>query len=153
MGYLARRAFWFGTLEIEHNGQEVLGIRIVQGEAQPDTSVLSRLVFEQMEEYACGKRKDFSFPYVLRGTPFQQKVWNAICAIPYGKTQSYGQIAEKIGSPRAARAVGMAANRNPIMIAVPCHRVIGADGTLVGYGGGLPMKKALLDLESRHSRK
>ena len=150
MVYLARRAFGFGILEIEHNGKEVLALRSVQGEERREPSKLSSLVFEQIEEYACGKRKHFSFPYMLCGTPFQKKVWNAMCAIPYGETRSYGQIAKQIGSPRAARAVGMAANRNPIIIAVPCHRVIGASGALVGYGGGLPMKKALLELERKY---
>ena len=84
---------------------------------------------------------------MLRGTEFKQKVWRALCAIPYGETRTYGEIAAAVGNPRAARAVGMANHENKILIAVPCHRVIGADGSRVGYGSGLDMKQALLRLE------
>ena len=89
----------------------------------------------------------------MEGTPFQKKVWNALQNIPYGETRTYKQIAEEIGNPKACRAVGMANNKNPMIIVVPCHRVIGANGKLVGYGGGLEMKRALLDLESKPLRK
>ena len=95
--------------------------------------------------------RDFDFPYLLRGTEFQQRVWRALCAIPYGETRTYGEVAAAVGSPGAARAVGMANHRNPILIAVPCHRVIGADGSLVGYGSGLDMKEALLRLEKKYA--
>lgn len=84
------------------------------------------------------------------GTPFQKEVWNALLSIPYGETRSYGQIAEQVGNPKACRAVGLANNRNPIAIVIPCHRVIGADGRLVGYGGGLHIKERLLALEQRN---
>ena len=90
-----------------------------------------------------GTRKAFDFPYRLHGTPFQERVWAALREIPYGETRSYKDIAESIGHPKAFRAVGMANHANPIFIAIPCHRVIGASGSLVGYGGGLEMKKAL----------
>lgn len=106
-------------------------------------------VFAQLQEYFEGKRTRFDFPYELRGTEFQKKVWNALCEIPYGETRSYKDIAVAIGNPKACRAVGMANNRNPISIVVPCHRVIGSDGKMVGYGGGLDMKEKLLKLESR----
>lgn len=112
----------------------------------PD-SELVELVFRQLDEYFAGVRTRFDFPYRMDGTPFQKKVWRALCDIPYGQTRSYKEIAEAVGSPKACRAVGMANHRNPIFIAVPCHRVIGADGSLTGYGGGLDMKQALLELE------
>ena len=103
----------------------------------------------QLSEYLKGERKAFDLPLNPKGTDFQKRVWRALCDIPYGETRSYKQIAEAIGNPKAVRAVGMANNRNPITIVVPCHRVIGADGKLVGYGGGLEMKEFLLRLESR----
>jgi len=101
----------------------------------------------QIEEYLEGKRKQFNLPLVMRGTEFQTAVWKALQNIPFGETRSYKEIAAEIGKPKAVRAVGMANNRNPISIIVPCHRVIGHNGSLVGYGGGLPLKQFLLDLE------
>ncbi len=109
----------------------------------------SDLVYSQIMEYLNGERTNFDFAYELKGTEFQKKVWEALTHIPYGETRTYKEIAVAIGNPKACRAVGMANNKNPIMIAVPCHRVIGANGKLVGYGGGLDMKEALLDLEQR----
>jgi methylated-DNA-[protein]-cysteine S-methyltransferase len=99
---------------------------------------------EQLTQYFAGDRRVFDLPLAPAGTPFQQRVWAALQEIPYGTTWSYGQLAAHIGSAGAARAVGLANNRNPIAIIIPCHRVIGADGSLVGYGGGLPMKEWLL---------
>ena len=101
----------------------------------------------QLEEYFAGKRREFSFALDLRGTPFQLACWRALLAIPYGETRSYAAIARAVGKANAFRAVGMANNRNPIAIVVPCHRVIASDGTLCGYGGGLDLKRHLLDLE------
>jgi O-6-methylguanine DNA methyltransferase len=101
----------------------------------------------ELEEYFAGKRREFSFPLDLRGTDFQQACWRALLAIPYGETRSYADIARAVGKPNAFRAVGMANNRNPIAIVVPCHRVIASDGTLCGYGGGLDVKRKLLELE------
>ena len=101
----------------------------------------------QLSEYLKGERKTFDLPLNPKGTDFQKCVWRALCDIPYGETRTYKQIAEAIGNPKAVRAVGMANNRNPITIIVPCHRVIGANGKLVGYGGGLEMKEILLRLE------
>ena len=93
------------------------------------------------------RRREFSLPYALHGTEFQKKVWAALAAIPYGQTWSYRDIAAAVGSPRAVRAVGAANGKNPLWIILPCHRVVGADGSLTGYAGGLEMKKRLLELE------
>ncbi|MBC5808432.1 MAG: cysteine methyltransferase [Candidatus Eremiobacter antarcticus] len=106
----------------------------------------------QIMEYFAHKRTTFELPLELRGPTFHQRVWEALCEIPYGKTASYGQLAAGLGVPDSARAVGAANGANPIAIIVPCHRVIGADGSLVGYGGGLHRKRLLLDLESHATR-
>ena len=103
--------------------------------------------FRQLSEYFSGKRKEFHLPLLLKGTDFQKQVWNALLKIPFGETRSYKQIAEAIGNPKAVRAVGMANNKNPLLIVVPCHRVIGANGKLVGYAVGLEKKEFLLKLE------
>ena len=105
----------------------------------------------QIEEWLAGKRKQFSLPLALHGTEFQIDVWKALQSIPHGETRSYKEIAGLIGRPKAARAVGLANNRNPIALIVPCHRVIGHNGDLVGFGGGLPLKRYLLDLEQQYS--
>jgi len=105
----------------------------------------------QLDEYFAGKRMDFDLRLNPHGTPFQLKVWLALREIPYGTTASYGQQARAIGDPGSARAVGLANGRNPISIIVPCHRVIGADGSLTGYGGGMPAKRWLLDHEAQHA--
>jgi len=101
----------------------------------------------ELEEYFAGGRREFSFPLDLRGTRFQLDCWRALLAIPYGETRSYADIARAVGRPQGFRAVGMANNRNPVAIVVPCHRVIASDGTLCGYGGGLEVKRKLLELE------
>ena len=98
----------------------------------------------QLLQYFEGERRDFDLPLAPAGTAFQRRVWGELSRIPYGETVSYGELARRIGRPTASRAVGAANGRNPLAIVVPCHRVIGADGTLVGYGGGLPVKEALL---------
>jgi methylated-DNA-[protein]-cysteine S-methyltransferase len=103
----------------------------------------------QLESYFAGHLQDFDLPLLLDGTEFQLLVWRNLRKIPYGETVSYGQLARRIGSPDAARAVGLANGRNPIPIIIPCHRVIGSNGDLTGFGGGLPVKKKLLALESR----
>jgi methylated-DNA-[protein]-cysteine S-methyltransferase len=102
---------------------------------------------QQFGEYFKGNRKSFNLPLTMQGTSFQIKVWNALKKIPYGKTKSYGEIAAMIGNPKACRAVGMANHNNPIAIILPCHRVIGHDGSLTGYGGGIKLKQLLLELE------
>lgn len=104
-------------------------------------------VIKELERYFAGRLQRFTIPLSLEGTAFQRSVWRALKTIPYGKTVSYGAISKKIGNPNASRAVGAANGQNPVSIIVPCHRVIGANGKLVGYGGGLPIKTALLELE------
>ena len=106
----------------------------------------------QLREYFAGQRREFDLPLRLRGTAFQMQVWKALQAIPYGEVRTYGEIARAIGKPKACRAVGMANHRNPLSILVPCHRVVGADGSLTGYGGGLEAKQFLLELEKRHGK-
>ena len=102
----------------------------------------------QLREYFDGERHDFDLELAPRGTPFQQRVWAALRTIPYGRTKSYGQLAREIGLPHMTRAVGSATGRNPLSIVIPCHRLVGADGSLTGYAGGLPRKRYLLDLEA-----
>ena len=104
----------------------------------------------QLEAYFSGERCSFDLPISMRGTAFETAVWTALCGIPHGCTKSYAQIAEEIGRPGAARAVGRACGRNPLLVFVPCHRVIGANGALTGFAAGIPAKKALLSLEKYH---
>ena len=106
--------------------------------------------FRQLDEYFDGQRTEFDLPLAPQGTPFMKKVWEALCTIPYGETATYKDIAIAVGSPKAYRAVGMANNRNPIGIIVPCHRVIGCSGKLVGYAGGTDLKYKLLRLENKN---
>jgi methylated-DNA-[protein]-cysteine S-methyltransferase len=103
---------------------------------------------EQLDEYFAGRRQAFDLPLVMAGSPFQRRVWRALQDIPYGETISYGELARRIGIPSASRAVGVANGRNPVSVIVPCHRVIGADGSLTGYGGGMERKRFLLELEA-----
>jgi methylated-DNA-[protein]-cysteine S-methyltransferase len=107
-------------------------------------------VREQVEQYCAGRRTEFELERAAEGSAFQHAVWEALMDIPYGETRSYGEIARALGQPKAARGVGAANAANPIALIVPCHRVIGADGTLTGYGGGLPLKRALLAHEAAH---
>lgn len=111
-----------------------------------DAAVLAQAQ-AQLEEYFQGSRKSFDLPLDLVGTPFQREVWQALLAIPFGATSTYGEVARRCGRPRAVRAVGGAIGRNPVSIVVPCHRVVGSDGSLTGFGGGLPRKRALLRIE------
>lgn len=116
----------------------------------PDPKAFEDVV-EQLAAYFAGELTDFDIAMDLGGTEFQRRVWTALRTIPYGETRSYGQIAEQIGAPGSARAVGLANGRNPVAIIVPCHRVIGAGGSLTGYGGGLDRKRTLLGLEKRRA--
>ena len=106
----------------------------------------------QLDEYFSGNRKNFTVPLLTKGTEFQKQVWDALRRIPYGQTRSYGQIAAQIGRPKAARAVGMGCNRNPLLLFIPCHRVVGSTGALTGFGCGLPMKAQLLMMEEFFSK-
>lgn len=145
--------FPFGQLKIGYqDGAVTLLLRTSEPARSEGRTALTDRVFQQISEYLNGQRRDFDFPYILRGTEFQQKVWQALQSIPYGETRTYGEIAAAVGNPKAARAVGMANHHNPILIAVPCHRVVGANGQLTGYGSGLDMKEALLQLERRASQ-
>lgn len=140
-----------GDIQIEYVSGAVTALKIADPSAKADApNELTKMVFRQLDEYFAGTRSTFDFPYRLQGTPFQERVWAALCEIPYGETRSYKDIAQAIGHPKAYRAVGMANHANPICIVIPCHRVIGAGGALVGYGGGLDMKRALLALEQAH---
>jgi len=125
--------------------------------ARPDASWIETLVpfreaIRQLRAYFAGELEDFELPLAPQGTPFQLKVWARLCEIPYGRTISYGDLARRIGNPKASRAVGLANGSNPIPIVIPCHRVIGNNGKLTGYGGGLPIKEKLLALERRQLR-
>lgn len=143
-----------GLIGIADDGQAITDLFFAHDEKPNGASLKeSELIKEaalELMQYLQGGRQDFEVPLHFDGTEMQKQVWNALMTIPYGQTRSYKQIAEQIGRPRAYRAVGMANHRNPIAIIVPCHRVIGADGSLVGYGGGLHIKTRLLDLEKRY---
>lgn len=117
---------------------------------EKETPVI-RDAYKQICDYLHGKRKTFDLLLAPQGTPFQKTVWEELMKIPYGEIRSYKQVAEAIGNPKACRAVGMANNKNPLLIVIPCHRVIGTNGALVGYGGGLDKKSYLLKLEKEHS--
>jgi methylated-DNA-[protein]-cysteine S-methyltransferase len=120
-------------------------------DAPPGETPLLRRAAGQLAEYFAGERRAFDLPLAPRGTPFQQRVWDGLLAIPYGELRSYGDLARVLGRPSASRAVGAANGRNPIAIVVPCHRVIGANGQLTGYAGGLPIKRYLIEHERRHA--
>ena len=143
-GYLESN---IGIICVEDNGEKLLSVQLCKNAESSNMSDLTKSAIHQLNEYFNGIRKSFDLPLEMNGTEFQKKVWNALCDIPYGETRSYKDIAEKIGNPKAVRAVGGANNKNKLMIVVPCHRVIGADGSLTGYAGGLDVKKILLELE------
>ncbi len=144
----------FGHYKIEYDDEVVIAIsRTVEGGAQIGRkTALTDRVYRQLTDYFSGRRQTFDFPYQLRGTDFQRAVWRELLKIPYGETRSYKDIAQAIGRPKAYRAVGMANNKNPLSIVVPCHRVIGSNGQLIGYAGGLASKKALLALEAADNK-
>lgn len=142
--------FSIGRLRIMEEDGAITRIELAEQESGGSNrweTPLIKSAAAQLWEYFSGKRRQFDLPLDPRGTPFQKKVWTALCSIPYGETRTYGQIAEKTGNPKASRAVGMANHNNPIMIVIPCHRVIGANGSLTGYAGGLSVKQRLLELE------
>lgn len=119
----------------------------VIGEARSEGGACLREPVRQLEAYFARELRDFDLPLLPEGTPFQQRVWQALCDIRFGETTSYGELARRIGNPAASRAVGLANGSNPIPIVIPCHRVIGSSGKLTGYGGGLDKKRWLLDFE------
>ncbi len=140
-----------GIIGIADNGRAItdvfFGRDFQMKDAEEKETDLIRKAAGEIMDYLEGKRKTFDLPLEAEGTEFQKAVWNALLTIPYGETRSYKQIAEQVGNPKASRAVGMANNQNPISIIVPCHRVIGSNGKLVGYGGGLDIKENLIRLE------
>jgi len=144
-----------GEMIIEERGGAVTALHAAREadaaapESAPENSVLTAAARE-MTEYFKGTRTAFTFAVHPEGTPFQQKVWQALLSIPYGETRTYGEIALEVGNPKGARAVGGACNKNPVWIAVPCHRVLGSNGSLTGYAYGTGMKQQLLTLEKEH---
>ena len=150
--YFTRYDSPFGPMLLQSDGEAITALDF--GEST-DAVYRDFPIFDQakeeLDQYFAGTRKIFAVPTKTSGTPFQTQVWEALKEIPYGQTRCYEDIAIQIGNPKASRAIGMANNRNPISIIIPCHRVIGKDGSLVGYGGGLDTKIALLDLEQKHS--
>ena len=143
-----------GAIRIIDNGKAITSIKFVINNPVPpsdteekETTLLQEAI-QQLSEYFAGNRTVFDIPIEVQGTDFQKRVWNALCTIPYGETRTYKQIAGLAACPKGARAAGMANNRNPISIIIPCHRVIGADGSLTGYAAGLTIKQKLLNLES-----
>lgn len=147
-----------GTLVFEARNNAVCAIHLASEQdaavpfSAPEGSALA-IAVREMGEYFEGKRTTFSFPMQAEGTTFQQQVWQALNTIPYGETRTYGDIALLVGNPKGARAVGGACNKNPLWIAVPCHRVLGAGGALTGYAYGTGMKQALLTLEQAYKKK
>ena len=141
-----------GTLLLKANDTHLLNLLFADkfDEILPidlSSNAIIEQVKQELTEYFSGHRQTFDVPFKLKGTPFQMTVWEALLCVPYGKTATYGQQAHRINKPKAVRAVGTANGRNPISIIVPCHRIIGADGSLTGYGGGLPNKAWLLEHE------
>lgn len=139
-----------GNMAIIEEDNKIIAIEInqpIKEDIMQKETPLLKETGKQLLEYLEGKRKNFTVPLNPKGTKFMQEVWTALQEIPYGETRTYGQIAQRIGKPKAARAVGMANHRNPIPIIIPCHRVIGSNGKLVGYALGMKMKKFLLTLE------
>jgi methylated-DNA-[protein]-cysteine S-methyltransferase len=149
-----------GRLRLIASGDELVGIWFEHGrdamrhadnpdppDLQPGSSAVLERTRQQLEEYFRGERREFDLPLAPEGTEFQQRVWQRLLGIGYGTTTTYGALAQALGNPNASRAVGLANGSNPIPIVIPCHRVIGANGALTGFGGGLPVKSALLELE------
>lgn len=154
-----------GKIQISANSDAVVGVNfqsdfasaaglqsVHSGNFLNQETALIKETFRQLSEYLEGKRKNFNIPIDTRGTDFQKKVWNELKKIPYGEVRSYKQIAKSIGNPKACRAVGSANNKNPTAVIIPCHRVIGTNGQLIGYAGGLKRKKFLLNLENPHRK-
>lgn len=152
MVYFCKYQFENISLYLVATETHLINIQFTQPQkALLQTTELLSMATIQLDEYFQGKRTTFSLPFKLTGTPFQLAVWKELQNIPYGKTISYKEIAQKINKPKAYRAVGMANNKNPLPIIIPCHRVIGSNGKLIGYAGGLKLKNYLLELEKSHT--
>ncbi len=139
-----------GEIYISADDNYVVGISFKEPEYREKENLLTKMTFKQLEEYFEGKRKSFDIPIKITGTDFQKRVLKELLKIPYGETVTYKDIAKLIGNEKASRAVGMANNKNKIMFIIPCHRVIGKNGNLTGYAGGLNLKKQLLELEAKN---
>ena len=152
MVYFCKYQFENISLYLVATETHLINIQFTQPQkALLQTTELLSMATIQLDEYFQGKRTVFSLPFKLTGTPFQLAVWKELQNIPYGQTTSYKEIAQKINKPKACRAVGMANNKNPLPIIIPCHRVIGSNGKLIGYAGGLKLKNYLLELEKSHT--
>ena len=152
MLYTCKYQFENVSLYLVATETHLINIQFTQPQkALLQTTELLSMATIQLDEYFQGKRTTFSLPFKLTGTPFQLAVWKELQNIPYGQTTSYKEIAQKINKPKAYRAVGMANNKNPLPIIIPCHRVIGSNGKLIGYAGGLKLKNYLLELEKSHT--
>lgn len=152
MFYFCKYQFENISLYLVATETHLINIQFTQPQkALLQTTELLSMATIQLDEYFQGKRTTFSLPFKLTGTPFQLVVWKELQNIPYGQTTSYKEIAQKINKPKACRAVGMANNKNPLPIIIPCHRVIGSNGKLIGYAGGLKLKNYLLELEKSHT--
>jgi methylated-DNA-[protein]-cysteine S-methyltransferase len=141
-----------GPIVLEGDDRRLTRIGFGAPDAPAGDAATTAAAAIQLEQYFAGERTDFDLELDPVGTPFERRVWDELRTIPYGETASYAEIARRIGRPSACRAVGRANGRNPIAVVVPCHRVIGSDGSLTGYAGGVEMKRALLDLELRRAR-
>ena len=149
MAHSASYSFPIGSVTVGYEDGAVVSLKIGHSaDVSDNPSLFSDQVAMELQEYFEGKRTRFTFPLCLDGTDFQKTVWQALLGIPYGQTRTYSQVAAAIGRPKASRAVGIACSKNPIWIAVPCHRVIGKNNALTGYAGGLDLKQKLLDLET-----
>ncbi len=149
--YIAYMQSPIGLIEIQANKREIIRIEFAEEKSLPSNmNPIIQEAIKQLEEYFFGERKVFDLPLKIFGSPFQEAVWKELLKIPYGMTLSYGNVAKNIGNYKASRAVGNANNKNKISIVIPCHRVIGASGKLVGYGGGVWRKKWLLEHEKKH---
>ncbi|RBP44995.1 methylated-DNA--[protein]-cysteine S-methyltransferase [Garciella nitratireducens] len=140
-----------GFMEIRANKKQIIGIQFVEKrDSYENTNFIIQEALKQLEEYFMGERKNFNFPFKFSGTLFQKRVWEELIKVPYGETLSYGDIAKSIGNFKASRAVGNANNKNKLLIVIPCHRIIGADGNLRGYRGEVWRKKWLLKHENKY---
>lgn len=139
-----------GLLEITATDEAIVGVKPANHRENVEANDLAQKCKTELEEYFAGKRKNFDLPLADEGTDFQKQVWEQLQRIPYGQTRTYGEIAKMMGKPKDSRAIGMANHNNPILILVPCHRVIGADGSLTGYVAGIEAKKYLLEFEKKN---
>lgn len=139
-----------GLLEITATNEAIVGVKPTDYEENIVTNDLALRCKNELEEYFAEERKAFDLPLKAEGTDFQKQVWEQLKRIPYGETKTYGEVAKMIGKPRASRAIGMANHNNTILILIPCHRVIGADGSLTGYAAGIEAKKYLLEFEKKN---